>query len=95
MRLVSTLAAAAVAGSTLAAQGGWTPSPEVVAKASAGQAGFNYEESRVPAYSLPDVMGEGEDRVESRDHWATRRAAILELFREHVYGRRPGKPESL
>lgn len=48
--------------------------------------------------SLPDPL-EFEDgrRVESADAWAKeRRAEILELFRQHVYGRTPvGRPEDL
>lgn len=92
---IGVLMAGGLAGAVLAAQGGWAASPEAVAEASAGQPGFNYEESRVPPYTLPDVLGQGPSRVTSREQWPARRAAILELFREHVYGRRPGRPDSL
>lgn len=61
----------------------------------APQPGINYDESLVGTYVLPPVLGEGADQVRSREEWPERRSAILELFREHVYGRRPGKPESL
>lgn len=57
----------------------------------------NYDESKVPAYTLPDplLMADGA-RVTSAEQWRTkRRPEILELFREHVYGRAPGKPPGM
>lgn len=51
----------------------------------------------VPEYELPDplTMEDGQ-RVETAEAWnASRRAEVLELFREHVYGRRPGSPDEL
>lgn len=57
----------------------------------------DYDESKVPAYTLPDplVMNNG-DKVATADAWkGKRRGEILELFREHVYGRSPGKPADL
>src|SRR5690606_40635745 len=92
---IGVLMAGGLAGAVLGAQGGCAASPEAVAEASPGRPGFNYEESRVPPYTLPDVLGQGPSRVTSREQWPARRAAILELFREHVYGRRPGRPDSL
>lgn len=59
--------------------------------------GFNYDESKVPKYSLPDplVLANGE-RVADAETWRTRRRAeVLELFETHVYGRSPGRPESM
>ena len=56
-------------------------------------AGFNYEESKVEPYTLPDplVMKSGE-RVKNAATWEKRRRPeILALFEEHVYGRVPGK----
>ena len=52
---------------------------------------FNYDESQVPQYSLPDPLttetGEVIDSVES---WRTiRRPEILKLFQQHVFGRVP------
>jgi hypothetical protein len=65
--------------------------------ASCSRIGYVYLESMVPSYELPDplVMVNGE-RVEGDDAWfGRRRPEILELFRTHVYGRSPGRPESM
>lgn len=56
----------------------------------------NYDESKVPAYTLPDplIMNNGE--AVTKKVWTTRRRAeILELFRQHVYGVSPGRPEGM
>ncbi|CAN5325748.1 acetylxylan esterase [soil metagenome] len=66
----------------------WEPDPAVVENASANSE-FNYREDAIPPYSLPDVLGE----AQSRDAWeSSRRGELIELFREHVYGRRPDAP---
>jgi (4-O-methyl)-D-glucuronate---lignin esterase len=57
----------------------------------------NYDESMVPAYTLPDplVFSDG-TRVARAEEWRRkRRPEILELFRTHMYGRSPGKPEHM
>ena len=74
---------------------GWRARPDVVARTSTSQPGFNYDESRVPAYTLPDVLAGAAGRVTSVAGWRARRAEILDLFRDTVYGRSPGRPESL
>src|SRR5690348_8364713 len=48
----------------------------------------NYDEAKVPAYTLPDVLGKAHDAKS----WETRRNEILELYRREVFGRAPGKP---
>ncbi|MBM3333526.1 acetylxylan esterase [Candidatus Sumerlaeota bacterium] len=51
----------------------------------------NYDESKVPQYTLPDplVMQDG-TRVTTAEQWTTkRRPELLELFRSQVYGRVP------
>ena len=57
----------------------------------------NYDESKVPKYTLPDplVMASGEKVTDAKTWAAKRRPEILELFRTHVYGRAPGKPEAM
>jgi hypothetical protein len=57
----------------------------------------NYDESKVPQYTLPDplVLSSGE-RVENKLAWQTkRRPEILELFTTQMYGRSPGRPKDL
>lgn len=59
--------------------------------------GVNYDESRVPKYTLPDplVFSDGR-RVTDAETWMKkRRPEILELFRREVYGRSPGRPEAM
>lgn len=67
----------------------WSPDPELVNQFSARKNHpFNYRESKVPEYQLPPVLGENAQQL-SADKWPTRRAELLELFRQHVYGARP------
>ncbi len=57
----------------------------------------NYDESKVPDYTLPDplVLASG-DSVPDADTWTQkRRPEILELFRTHVYGRSPAAPDTI
>jgi hypothetical protein len=50
----------------------------------------NYDEGRVPAYTLPDALvARDGSRVASPGQWPARRAEILGLFADHVYGRTP------
>lgn len=50
----------------------------------------NYDEARVPAYTLPDPLKfEKGTPVKSAADWPERRAEILALFEKHVYGRTP------
>jgi hypothetical protein len=63
---------------------------------AAAQFQANYDESRVPRYVLPDplVTAEG-DPVTNAEAWLARRAQILRLFENEVYGRAPDGPRRL
>lgn len=74
---------------------GWRANPSVVEQTSKSRPQFNYEEEKVPPYALPDVLGGGTPAVTTPAAWEERRRAVLELFRENVYGRSPGKPGQL
>ncbi len=51
----------------------------------------NYDESKVPPYTLPDPLrfADGTPVRSAQQWWDRRRGEILELFRTHVYGRSP------
>src|SRR5690242_3266397 len=65
--------------------------------ATAQRPDVNYDESKVPAYTLPDplVLSNGERVRDASDWRARRRPEILKLFETHVYGKAPGRPEGL
>jgi hypothetical protein len=79
----------------LAQGAGWRANPDLVARLTAQRPDTNYEESRVPVYTLPDLLAAGARRVETPAQWTPRREQILDLLRDTVYGRSPGKPEHL
>ena len=89
------LAVLALPLAPLAQERGWQADPEVVQRTAKAQPGFNFDELEVKPYVLPDVLKSGTGMVTTPEAWAARRAQILELFREHVYGRSPGLPERL
>jgi (4-O-methyl)-D-glucuronate---lignin esterase len=67
------------------------------ANAGLAQQGTNYDESKVPAYTLPNplVMANG-PRVSSARMWMEkRRPELLKLFETYEYGRSPGRPEGM
>jgi len=70
---------------------GWKASPEFVAELTKRRSETNYDEQKVPEYTLPDplVMSDG-TKVTTAQTWKTkRRPELLELFRTQVYGRSP------
>jgi hypothetical protein len=54
----------------------------------------NYDEAKVPPYTLPDplVMVSGQRVASARMWMEKRRPELLRLFQENVYGRSPGRP---
>lgn len=59
--------------------------------AGAQQRDNNYDEAKVPAYTLPDplVMAGGQPVRSAAQWYKQRRPEILALFEKHVYGRTP------
>ena len=57
-------------------------------------AGFNYDESKVQPYTLPDPLLQDDGRrvTTSRQWEQRRRPELLESFITEMYGRSPGKP---
>lgn len=71
---------------------GWEADPKLLQDLERGKVTWNYQESKVPAYTLPDALlcADG-SRVTTAKQWERkRRPETLELFRQHVYGRSPG-----
>jgi hypothetical protein len=96
MRALPSIAAClGLSAAALAQGGGWKANPDVVARLSAQRADANYDEAKVPPYTLPDVLTGKAGTVRTAAQWPARRAELLDLFRDTVYGRRPGAPEHL
>ena len=57
----------------------------------------NYDESKVPEYQLPDplVFNDGTVVKNARQWTKHRRAEILEIFSQEMYGHMPSRPEGL
>lgn len=50
----------------------------------------NYDEAQVPAYVLPPVLvSESGDAISNPVQWRSRRAELLSLFQQHLYGVMP------
>ena len=63
-------------------------------KSQAFQNNTNYDEAKIPAYQLPELLTCNDGtRVETKEDWTgKRRGEILQLFKEHVYGQMPVAP---
>ena len=70
----------------------------MVASAALGQqAGTNYDESKVPAYTLPNslAMASGQLVTSARMWTEKRRPELLKLFETYEYGHSPGRPRGM
>ncbi len=74
-----------------------TATGRAVAAPATSEPAVNYDESKVPKYTLPDplVMRNGEKVTDARGWTTRRRPELLELFRTQVYGRSPGRPKEM
>ncbi len=74
----------------------WSANPDVVQTQQENRPDFIWDETYVPDYQLPDLLTTGDgNQIESAGQWPERRAEILEIFRDQMYGRRPGQPQNL
>lgn len=74
----------------------WEAKNEVADRSTERRPEFNFYEAKVPHYELlhPLQTSEG-GMISSTEGWPAQRRRVLELFRENVYGRSPGKPDRL
>jgi len=65
--------------------------------AGAQSRGENLDEAKVASYTLPDPLktANGKNITSVKEWTTTQRPAVMQLFREHVYGKFPGKPKGL
>jgi hypothetical protein len=71
--------------------------PSTTSAAAPDHHSANYDEAKVPVYTLPDplLLSNGTP-VPDADTWRQkRRPEILRLFEQEVYGRSPGKPAAI
>src|SRR5262245_5577485 len=63
----------------------------IMSSAHSQPAGINYDESKVPPYTLPDplVLSTGSQVSDAKTWREKRRPEVLTLFETHVYGRTP------
>ncbi len=94
LALVSAVLTALPVG-VLTQERGWRANPEAVARSSKQQPDFNFDEARVSPFELPDPLETSTGRIRTPQRWVERRQEILDLFRENVYGRSPGRPEQV
>lgn len=73
---------------------GWSASKETEERLSKDRPEFNFYESKVPSYTLPDLLtgGAGKKITGSGDWLKIRRPELLELFKKEVFGRVPAIP---
>ena len=69
----------------------------VASSANAQPQGYNYDESKVPDFELPDVLTSLAGRpVKSPSDWTNvRRPEVLKLFQQHVFGKQPDRQVKL
>ncbi|MDG2390978.1 MAG: acetylxylan esterase [Planctomycetaceae bacterium] len=69
----------------------WTARPDVLKKFEARGGDFNYDEAKIPEYSLPDALvSQSGQKITDPASWKNlRRPELLQLFRDTMYGNRP------
>ena len=64
--------------------------------AQASEPVANYDEAKVGLYTLPNPLVSNSGKaVKTRSEWSSRRAELIQLFSENVYGQTPKQPVKL
>jgi hypothetical protein len=95
---LAVLSASLLAIETFEQDSGWKASPELVTRLMRQSPEINYDEQKVPEYTLPHplVMIDGTTVTYAQIWMNERRPEILELFKTQVYGRSPiERPEDM
>ena len=72
----------------------WTENIELARKLSEQRAGINYFEDKVPSYELPPLLKDDDGQpITTVAQWTARRAKLLDLFRNELYGYSPERPK--
>ena len=72
----------------------WTENIELARKLSEQRAGINYFEDKVPSYELPPLLKDDDGQpITTIAQWTARRAKLLDLFRNELYGYSPERPK--
>ena len=72
----------------------WTENIELARKLSENRSGINYFEDKVPSYELPPLLKDDDGQpITTKAQWAARRAKLLDLFRNELYGYSPERPK--
>ena len=72
----------------------WTENIELARKLSEKRSEINYFEDKVPSYELPPLMEDDDGRpITTTAQWAEKRAKLLDLFRNELYGYSPERPK--
>ena len=72
----------------------WTENIELARKLSEKRSEINYFEDKVPSYELPPLMKDDDGRtITTTAQWAAKRAKLLDLFRNELYGYSPERPK--
>ena len=72
----------------------WTENIELARKLSEKRSEINYFEDKVPSYELPPLMKDDDGQpITTKAQWAARRAKLLDLFRNELYGYSPERPK--
>ncbi|WP_372634370.1 acetylxylan esterase [Fodinibius sp.] len=81
---------------SFAQEQGWQADPDRIEYLEEERPQYNWRESAVPDFQLPDALeAAGGSKVQTKEQWQQRRSEILNQFRTHMYGHRPGPPENL
>lgn len=74
----------------------WTENIELAHQLSSKRSDINYFEDKVPSYTLPPLLVDDDgSTVTTTSQWAKRRAKLLDLFRNELYGYSPERPKDM
>jgi hypothetical protein len=74
----------------------WSPDPQIVERFAKRYPKRNFDEAKIPPYTLPDPLTFADgSKVATPADWQRRRLELLTLFTREMFGRAPAMPQKL